>query len=259
MCECVTPWSRGDQYQSCLLVFLPDCCSVCRIVFCLSTLCVDQYVQVCLQDFRSIIRISWFSDQIVVQFVGLYFVCVPAALARAGQKMVSDARASSHGKTEPLKTTVSVCLSFFQFLCLCVSMCVLSFRLSFCLSLSPTVCISKRAIRGVACTSLRLVPLPIDHTRILIPNSNPKFQYPNALGAKLLRPLTLLASFLGLPRCVLCKHFICISSSSKLSAFSTCCLPTNIRVHIDTQTCELHRLHTASDATCKNHNLVCVR
>jgi hypothetical protein len=31
-----------------------------------------------------------------------------AALARAGQKMVSDARASSHGKTEPLKTSMEV-------------------------------------------------------------------------------------------------------------------------------------------------------
>ncbi|CAI8042408.1 hypothetical protein GBAR_LOCUS23557, partial [Geodia barretti] len=63
-----------------------------------------------------------------------------AALARAGQKMASDARASSHGKTEPLKTTVSVCQSVFQFLCLCVSMCALSLQ-SVCLSLSlsPTV------------------------------------------------------------------------------------------------------------------------
>ena len=129
-----------------LLFSLSDCCCLFVNSVCLSV-CPSVFTGFSINYFFT--RLSGFPTRLLSSLLTCD-VCVPAALARAGQKMASDARASSHGKTEPLKTTVSVCQSVFQFLCLCVSMCALSLQ-SVCLSLSlsPTVCISKRAIRGV--------------------------------------------------------------------------------------------------------------
>ena len=64
--------------------------------------------------------------------VGGVSVCViPShpALVRAGQKLVSDAKCSSHGKVEPVKNTVSVKHPY-TYVCVCLHVCVFNITLT---------------------------------------------------------------------------------------------------------------------------------
>jgi hypothetical protein len=114
--------------------------------------------------------------------------CFPrhTALIRAGQRIVTDARSSSHRKTEPLKTAVSV-------------PCAPSVPVHVCVRVRVRSCASERLSERILCSFHCSVPSTDE-------NCARAFQCTGALTVKWLESIL----HQVFPR-VVCKHFICIS------------------------------------------------
>ena len=179
MCECVTPWSMGDQYQSSLHIrlswfFYRIVVQFVRLLLFVCQLCVFISMSKCVYrifDQLFFYQIVWFSDQIVVQFVDLRCLC-PCSPGESRSKdgerrkgIFTRENRATQNDSECLSVCLSVPVSLCEHVCFVVAVC-LSLSLSLFLPLSVS---AKEPLEVLyVCTSLRLV-------LIMRTYSNPKF------------------------------------------------------------------------------------